>query len=33
VTPSATTSLLAGPAVIIATGELDDAWLAEPALF
>jgi diaminopimelate epimerase len=27
VTPSATASLLAGPAVIVATGELDDRWL------
>jgi diaminopimelate epimerase len=26
VTPSATASLLAGPAVIVATGELDEAW-------
>jgi diaminopimelate epimerase len=31
VTPSATASRLTGPAVIIATGELDDAWLREPA--
>lgn len=30
VTPSSTASRLAGPAVIIATGELDDAWLREP---
>ena len=28
VTPSATASLLSGPAVIVATGELDDGWLA-----
>jgi diaminopimelate epimerase len=28
VTPSATSSLLAGPAVIVATGELDLAWLS-----
>jgi diaminopimelate epimerase len=27
VTPSATASLLAGPAVIVAAGELDDDWL------
>jgi diaminopimelate epimerase len=27
VTPSATASLLAGPAVIVAAGELDDGWL------
>jgi diaminopimelate epimerase len=27
VTPSATASLLAGPAVIVAAGELDDAWV------
>jgi len=31
VTPSATDSRLTGPAVIIAAGELDDAWLREPA--
>ncbi|HEY5018544.1 MAG TPA: diaminopimelate epimerase [Streptosporangiaceae bacterium] len=29
VTPSATDSLLTGPAVIIAAGELDDAWLRQ----
>ncbi len=28
VTPDASASLLAGPAVIVAAGELDDAWLA-----
>jgi diaminopimelate epimerase len=31
VTPSPTDSRLAGPAVIIAAGELDDAWLRAPA--
>ena len=31
VTPSATASLLAGPAVIVATGELDDGWLRATA--
>jgi diaminopimelate epimerase len=31
VTPSATASLLAGPAVIVAAGELDDAWLRASA--
>jgi len=31
VTASATASLLSGPAVIVAAGELDDAWLGEPA--
>ena len=31
VTASATASLLSGPAVIVAAGELDDAWLSEPA--
>jgi diaminopimelate epimerase len=29
VTPSATASLLAGPAVIVATGEINDAWLSQ----
>jgi diaminopimelate epimerase len=29
VTPSPTASLLAGPAVIVAAGELDDAWLRD----
>jgi diaminopimelate epimerase len=32
VTPSATASLLTGPAEIIAYGELADSWLAEPML-
>jgi diaminopimelate epimerase len=27
----ATTSLLTGPAVIVAEGELSSAWLADPA--
>jgi diaminopimelate epimerase len=31
VTPSATASLLTGPAVIVATGELDEAWLRRAA--
>jgi diaminopimelate epimerase len=31
VTPSDTASLLSGPAVIVARGELDDGWLAEAA--
>jgi diaminopimelate epimerase len=31
VTASATNSRMTGPAVIIAAGELDDAWLREPA--
>jgi diaminopimelate epimerase len=31
VTPSAAASRLSGPAVIVASGELDDAWLREPA--
>ena len=31
VTASATASLLSGPAVIVAAGELDDAWLGEAA--
>jgi diaminopimelate epimerase len=31
VTPSATASLLTGPAVIVATGELEDAWLRQAA--
>ncbi len=31
VTPSATASLLAGPAVIVARGELDPGWLAAAA--
>jgi diaminopimelate epimerase len=31
VTPSAAASRLAGPAVIVAAGELDDAWLREAA--
>jgi diaminopimelate epimerase len=31
VTASATNSRMTGPAVIIAAGELDDAWLWEPA--
>ncbi|HEY2507683.1 MAG TPA: diaminopimelate epimerase [Streptosporangiaceae bacterium] len=32
VTPSATASLLTGPAEIVATGELSDAWLAGPRM-
>ena len=28
VTPSVTASLLTGPADIVATGEISDAWLA-----
>jgi len=32
VTPSPTSSLLVGPAVIVAEGDLTDAWLAEPAI-
>jgi diaminopimelate epimerase len=31
VTPSATASLLTGPAVLVAAGELDEAWLREAA--
>jgi diaminopimelate epimerase len=31
VTPSATASLLAGPAVIVAAGELDSDWLRATA--
>jgi diaminopimelate epimerase len=31
VTPSATASLLTGPAVLVAAGELDDAWLRDAA--
>jgi hypothetical protein len=31
VTPGGTASLLSGPAVIVAAGELDDRWLAEAA--
>ncbi len=31
VTPSVTASLLTGPAVIVAEGELDCAWLSAPA--
>jgi diaminopimelate epimerase len=32
VTPSATASLLTGPAEIVASGELADSWLADPML-
>jgi diaminopimelate epimerase len=32
VTPSATASLLTGPAEIVASGELAESWLAEPML-
>jgi hypothetical protein len=31
VTLGVTTCLLAGPAVIVAEGDLDESWLSEPA--